>query len=79
MTIFDLNDDVESIIAKHLTSDYKISTIRMCVCVFARARLQTRAHTLTHTHEDTHTCKHRHASSQIVDLCRSYFFKKNER
>jgi hypothetical protein len=29
MTFFDLNDDVKSIIAKHLTSDYKISTMFM--------------------------------------------------
>ena len=29
MSFFDVNDDVKSIIAKHLTNDYKISTISM--------------------------------------------------
>ena len=29
MSFFDLNDDVKSIIAKHLLSDYKISTLFM--------------------------------------------------
>jgi hypothetical protein len=50
MSFFDLNDDVKSIIAKHLTNDYKISTMLMskhydlqkslcmCVCVCVRAR-----------------------------------------
>ena len=29
MSFFDVNDDVKSIIAKHLTNDYKIITIFM--------------------------------------------------
>jgi hypothetical protein len=29
MTFFDLNEDIKSIIAKHLLSDYKISTMFM--------------------------------------------------